>query len=78
MSGTGLRPLCVMIGGAILCVYLASFACARGARTFFSFQTLESQSQSEWLLPLTEIPIYRSPRHASRYSLVEFLIGEGY
>lgn len=63
---------------AISGLYVASYAFGRGGWTYFSPYTLDSQSQSELLIPLTRIPIYRSLRHTYRHKLVQFLIDEKY
>ena len=62
----------------IATVYSLSWKFAKGGRTFFSPDTLETKSQSETLLFLTSVPIYRSSYQYHRYELVDFLIAEGY
>lgn len=68
----------VIAAGTILSVYAASSMFARGGRTFFSAYTLECESQTEFLLPMTQIPIFRSIRGSHRYPLTDYLIRKGY
>lgn len=55
-----------------------SWVFASGGLHDFSPDTLETSSRSEILLPLTDLPIYRSPRSSYRYDLVQYLIEYGY
>lgn len=55
-----------------------SWKYAKGGRTFFSPDTLETKSQSETLLIQTPVPLYRSSFSQGRYELVDFLIDAGY
>jgi hypothetical protein len=50
----------------------------RGGRGFFSPDTLETKTQREHLIPVVNIPIWRSSFQVHRQELVTFLISEGY
>jgi hypothetical protein len=63
---------------AIAMLYLVAWTFGRGGIHYFSPFTLETQASSELLIPLTEIPIFRSRPHTYRYELVHYLIDEGY
>lgn len=64
--------------GAVSLLYFVSWQFARGGIQYFSPYTLETYFQSEILLPLTEIPIYRSSADTSRYKLVQYLVDKSY
>ena len=59
-------------------VYLASAGCGRGGRGYFSPDTLDCRTHSEWLVPLTRIPVYRGTSSTHRYAAVDWLIAQGF
>ena len=65
---------------AIAIVFRYSQSVASGGRGFFSPHTLEFRTQSETLLPGTEIPLYRSQFKCREWDseLVVYLVGRGY
>jgi hypothetical protein len=63
---------------AVISAYALGWHFGRGGRGFFSPDTLDSRSQSEILLPLTRLPLYRSWFHYDRAPLVDYLVGKGY
>src|SRR5262245_23429699 len=62
----------------IFSVYLLAYVFGQGSRGDFSPDTLERRTQRELLLPMLEVPIYRSGYYYNRYGLVDFLVAEGY
>lgn len=50
----------------------------RGARIWFSPDTLETLVQRELVLPIFEVPIYRSRVEASERTLILYLVDGGY
>jgi hypothetical protein len=56
---------------------VAAFTAGRGGRGFFSPDTLLYRTQSEALLPLTEIPLYRSRYSYHQPLLVQYLVAQG-
>ena len=58
--------------------YVLAGIFGKGGRGFFSPDTLETKTQSEWLLPLIHVPLYRSSFSYSRDKLVDYLVQEGY
>ena len=70
--------MAICLALSICAIYLVSWHLARGGRIFFSPDTLESKSQSEILLYMTEIPIYRSSYHFDCTDLAKHLIEKGY
>lgn len=65
-----------LVGG----VSLFSILYGKGGRGFFSPDTFQIKTQSEILLPPTEIPLYRSSfdYHREPFKLVAYLVAEGY
>jgi hypothetical protein len=61
--------------GCLLAFFLLG---SSGGRGFFSPDTLEYRSQSEVLLFVTEIPLYRSRYKYDKHELVDFLVCRGY
>jgi hypothetical protein len=60
-------------------VYLFSTAYGRGGRGFFSPDTFQFKTQSEILLPPTELPLYRSAfEYHEKPDLVAYLVAQGY
>lgn len=58
---------------------LSAMSFGRGGRGFFSPDTLEFRHQGEWLVPIVNVPILRTPRSApERWDLVNFLITKEY
>lgn len=70
-----LAAVCV---GVIALAYLSAFMWGKGSRGFFCPDSLMCRSQSELLVPLAEIPIYRSSYTYYRIELVDYLIREGF
>jgi hypothetical protein len=62
--------VCVLCGVAVVF--------ASGSRGFFSPDTLETRTQRELLLPMTELPLFRSRYEVHRYKLVDYLVAKGY
>ena len=62
----------------VLLAYAAGHVFGRGGRGFFSPDSLDCRTQSEILLPLTEVPLYRSSYKYHRYPLVDYLVDKGY
>jgi hypothetical protein len=67
--------LCFLI---IAGMYIAAATAGRGGRGFFSPDTLQYRTQSEWLLPLVNNPLYRSSYTYRQDPLVRYLVAEGY
>jgi hypothetical protein len=74
------RPLTILAvcASVLLVAYLAAAGCGRGTRGYFSPDTLEYRAQSEWLLPMTSVPLYRGPSSTHRYATVDYLISKGF
>lgn len=66
--------LSLVVGG----IYGSSYMWGRGGRGYFSPDTLDTKTQSEWLIPLTKIPVYRSSFEYHKNDLSQFLIDEEY
>jgi hypothetical protein len=64
--------------GVVVAAYVAGLAFGRGGRAFFSPDSLDNRTQSEILLPLTELPLYRSRYVYYRYPLTDYLVSKGY
>jgi hypothetical protein len=68
----------IAIGFLALIAYGSAFLWGRGGRGYFSPDTLDYQTQSEYLLPLVGIPLYRSGFSTHRNELVQFLVDNNY
>jgi hypothetical protein len=75
---TRIRTIVAICGSTVLVLYLAAATCGRGGRGFFSPDTLECRTQSEWLIPLTRIPLYRGPGSTHRWPIVDYLVTQGW
>ena len=66
-------------GGAVLLVLFLAGGASRGGRGYFSPDTLECRTHSEWLLPLVsvEVPLYRGPSSTHRWPIVDYLVAQG-
>ena len=70
---------CIAIAILVGAAYLLAYSCGRGSRGLFSPDSFEVKVQSEWLLPPSEIPLYRSNfEYQSPNELVEYLVAKGY
>jgi hypothetical protein len=76
--GRRLRTILAVCGSAVALVYLASAGCGRGGRGYFSPDTLDCRTHSEWLVPLTRVPVYRGTSSTHRYAAVDWLIAQGF
>ena len=73
-----LRDVLVTCGlCCLLLLYTAAGLFGRGGRGFFSPDTLECRTQLEWLIPLTEVPLYRGPYSRHRWLIVDYLVAQG-
>jgi len=70
----------IVLAALIVTTYVFSVFYGEGGRGFFSPDTFQVRTQSEILLPLLGIPIYRSSYeyHNESYKLVDYLADEGY
>jgi len=73
----GRRCVAVLCVAAVGAAYVGAFTAGRGGRGFFSPDTLQYRTQSEALLPLTEIPLFRSPYGYHQPPLIQYLVAEG-
>ena len=71
------RAALAACGSAVLLAYLAAAVWGRGGRGYFSPDTLECRTHPEWLLPLTDIPLYRGPDSTHRWPVVDYLVAHG-
>ncbi|QOV88043.1 hypothetical protein [Humisphaera borealis] len=76
--GWRLRTILAVCGSAVALLYLASAGCGRGGQGYFSPDTLDCRTHSEWLVPLTRIAVYRGTSSTHRYAAVDWLIAEGF
>lgn len=67
-----------MLGLVTLAIYASAYLWGQGRRAYFSPDTLRSKRQTEWLIPLTEIPVYRSQATYRTDEQIQLLIDEGY
>jgi hypothetical protein len=72
------KSITALLLAVVAVAYVAGFAFGRGGRGFFSPDSLDNRTQSEILLPLTELPLYRSRYEYHRYPLTNYLVGKGY
>jgi hypothetical protein len=66
------------IVGAAGLLYMSAATFGPGGRGFFSPDTLRSRTQAEYLIPLTQIPVYRGPYSESQWPIVDYLVAKGY
>ncbi len=76
--GWRLRTILAVCGSALALIYVASAGCGRGGRGYFCPDTLDSRTHSEWLVPLTRLPVYRGASSTHRYPSVDWLIAQGF
>jgi hypothetical protein len=76
--GRRLWTILVVCGSTVASVYVASAGCGRGGRGYFSPDTLDCRTHSEWLVPLTRVPVYRGPSSTHRYPAADWLIAQGF
>jgi hypothetical protein len=72
------RSVAVVLVILVVAAYVAGFAFGRGGRGFFSPDSLDNRTQSEILLPVAEMPLYRSSYQYHRYPLTDYLVAKGY
>lgn len=62
----------------LVAIYLPALLFGRGGVAYWSPDNFERYAQSEYLIPLLDVPVYRSQRNHSRYELIDYLIAGGY
>lgn len=67
-----------ILAGAFVLLCTSALLLGRGGQGEFSPDTLEARTQREYLIPLTEIPIYRGSFERTRWPIADFLVTNGY